>query len=290
MLKYIIIFLIICILIFVEWMREIHTFKITKYQIFSNKLSGIKKERKIVFLSDLHSYTYGKNNEKLIRAIKNEKPDYIIVAGDMVVAKPGESINIACDCLKDLAAICDVYFANGNHEQRMKENTKMFGNSFIEFQRKLDESGVKTLPNKKAELTWDNIPVEIYGLEMPTSKYKKFQKQTFTKKEAEEFLGTPNHECYNIMIAHNPLFVDSYLEWGADLVLSGHFHGGVVRLPWLGGIITPDLSLFPKFSGEMTKVGDASVVVSKGIGIHTIKVRLFNPAEVVVMHINGTED
>lgn len=290
MMKYIIIFLIICFLIFVEWMREIHTFKITKYQIFSNKLSGIKKERKIVFLSDLHSYTYGKNNEKLICAIKNEKPDYIIVAGDMVVAKPGESINIACDCLKDLAAICDVYFANGNHEQRMKENTKMFGNSFIEFQRKLDESGVKTLPNKKAELTWDNIPVEIYGLEMPTSKYKKFQKQTFTKKEAEEFLGTPNHESYNIMIAHNPLFVDSYLEWGADLVLSGHFHGGVVRLPWLGGIITPDLSLFPKFSGEMTKVGDASVVVSKGIGIHTIKVRLFNPAEVVVMHINGTED
>ena len=146
------------------------------------------------------------------------------------------------------------------------------------------------MPNKKAELTWDNIPVEIYGLEMPTSKYKKFQKQTFTKKEVEEFLGTPNHESYNIMIAHNPLFVDSYLEWGADLVLSGHFHGGVVRLPWLGGIITPDLSLFPRFSGEMTKVGDASVVVSKGIGIHTIKVRLFNPAEVVVMHINGTED
>ena len=92
------------------------------------------------------------------------------------------------------------------------------------------------------------------------------------------------------MIAHNPIFANSYLDWGADLVLSGHLHGGVVRLPGIGGIITPDFTLFPKFSGELTKVNDASVVVSKGIGIHTIKVRLFNPAEVVVMHISGTED
>ena len=290
MLKYIIVFLVICLLVFAEWMREIHTFKITKYQINSNKLRGIKRERKVVFLSDLHSCTYGKNNEKLLSSIRNEKPDYILVSGDMVVAKPGETTDVACAFLKELVEICDVYFANGNHEQRMKENTKLFGNTFAEFQKKLDEYGIKTLPNEKANLDWDNIPVEIYGLEMPTGKYKKFQRQTFTREEVEAFLGTPDSEKYNIMIAHNPLFAKSYLEWGADLVLSGHFHGGVVRLPWIGGIITPDFSLFPKFSGEMTKVGDATVVVSKGIGIHTIKVRLFNPAEVVVMHINGTED
>ena len=99
---------------------------------------------------------------------------------------------------------------------------------------------------------WDNIPVEIYGLEMPTCKYKKFQKQTFTKDEVQEFLGKSNPENYNVLIAHNPMFVKSYLEWGADLVLSGHLHGGVVRLPGIGGIITPDFTIFPKFSGELT--------------------------------------
>ena len=290
MLKYIIIFFVICLLVFAEWMREIHTFKITNYHVTSKKLKGMKKERKIVFLSDLHSCSYGSNNEKLIRAIRNEKPDCIIVAGDMVVAKPGATIDVACECLEELATICDVYFANGNHEQRMKENTKVFGETFVEFQRRMNECGVKMLPNEKLELAWDNVPVEIFGLEMPTYKYKKFQKQTFTREEVQEFLGNADCEKYNILIAHNPMFANSYLAWGADLVLSGHLHGGVVRIPGLGGIITPDFSLFPKYSGELTKVGDASVVVSKGIGIHTIKVRLFNPAEVVVMHISGAED
>lgn len=290
MLKYIIIFLIICFLFFAEWMREIHTFKITNYHVTSRKLKGLKKERKVVFLSDLHSCSYGVNNEKLISAIRKEQPDCIIVAGDMVVAKPGATIEVACNCLKELASICDVYFANGNHEQRMKENTKLFGNLFVDFQEKLNSYGIKMLPNQKLEIFWDDIPLEIYGLELPTRKYKKFQKQTLTSEEVELFLGEADRGKYNLLIAHNPMFAYSYLKWGADLILSGHLHGGVVRLPVIGGIITPDFSLFPKFSGELTKVGDASVVVSKGIGIHTIKVRLFNPAEVVVMHISGAED
>lgn len=290
MLKYIVIFGVICLLVFAEWMREIHTFKITNYHITSKKLKGLKKERKVVFLSDLHSCCYGVNNEKLIRAIKKENPDYILVAGDMIVAKPGATTDVACAFLKELTEISEVYFANGNHEQRMKENTKMFGNTFTEFQKKMTEYGIKLLPNQKAEFEWDGVLVNLYGLEIPTYKFKKFKKQTFTKEEVQDFLGKSKRENYTILIAHNPIFANSYLDWGADLVLSGHLHGGVVRLPGIGGIITPDFTLFPKFSGELTKVNDASVVVSKGIGIHTIKVRLFNPAEVVVMHISGTED
>lgn len=288
--KFIMIILIIFLLVFVEWMREIHTFKITKYHITSKKLRGLKKTRKVVFLSDLHSCSYGPNNEKLVRAIKEENPDYIIVAGDMVVAKPGTNTDVACALLKELTNVCDVYFANGNHEQRMKENTKLFGNLFVDFQEKIESFGVKTLPNQKHQLLWDDVPVEVYGLEMPTHKYKKFQKQTFTREEVYSLLGESDSESYNVLIAHNPMFTQSYLEWGADLILSGHLHGGVVRLPWIGGVITPDFKVFPKYSGELTRVGDASVVVSKGIGIHTIKVRLFNPAEVVVMYISGTED
>ena len=290
MLKYIIIFLCICLLAILEWMREIHTFKITNYHITSKKLKGLEKTRKIVFLSDLHSYSYGPNNEKLVRTIKKEKPDYILVAGDMVVAKPGAAIDVACALFEQLSAICDVYFANGNHEQRMKENRKLFGDTFDKFQDNMESSGIKVLPNQKTKLNWDNVSVEIFGLEIPTCKFKKFKKQIFTKEEVQELLGRSDEASYNVLIAHNPMFMNSYLEWGADLVLSGHLHGGVVRIPGIGGIITPDFTIFPKYSGEMTKVEDASVVVSKGIGIHTIKVRLFNPAEVIVLHIDGTED
>ena len=288
--KWILLIVTVFLLIFLEWMREIRTYKITRYKVSSKKLNGIKRERKIIFLSDLHNYCYGKNNEKLIKTIKREQPDYILVAGDMVVGKPGVSTKVAEALMVQLPAICPVYYANGNHEQRMQEFPSIYGESYEQYKNIVEKAGVHWLSNKKVSEDWDGIPVEIYGLEIPNKKYKKFMTHSFSDKDVTEALGNANKEVYDILIAHNPVFVDSYLDWGADLVLSGHFHGGVVRLPVIGGIVTPMFSFFPKYSGEMTKVDDATVVVSKGLGLHTIKVRLFNPAEVVVMHINGTEE
>ena len=288
--KWILLIVTVFLLIFLEWMREIRTYKITRYKVSSKKLNGIKRERKIIFLSDLHNYCYGKNNEKLINTIKREQPDYILVAGDMVVGKPGVSTKVAEDLMVQLPAICPVYYANGNHEQRMQEFPSIYGDSFEQYKNIVENAGVQWLSNKKISEIWDGVPVEIYGLELPNKKYKKFMTHSFLDKDVTEALGDANKEVYDILIAHNPVFADSYLDWGADLVLSGHFHGGVVRLPIIGGVITPMFSIFPKYSGEMTKVDDATVVVSKGLGLHTIKVRLFNPAEVVVMHINGTEE
>ena len=83
--------------------------------------------------------------------------------------------------------------------------------------------------------------------------------------------------------------MDLYKTWGADIILSGHIHGGVIRIPFIGGVISPQFRLFPKFSGEYKKQGNTSMIVSKGLGTHTIKVRFMNPAEIVVLHINGEE-
>ena len=86
-------------------------------------------------------------------------------------------------------------------------------------------------------------------------------------------------------MAHNPVYMEAYKKWGADLVLCGHLHGGIVRIPWLGGVISPQFRLFPKHSGELTKEGEQNMVVSKGLGTHTIKIRFLNMAEVIVLHI-----
>lgn len=290
MIKWIVALLVVCVLSVVEWMREIHTFKITHYYITSNKLTGLQRERKVILLSDLHNYCYGSNNDKLLSAIEKEKPDYILVAGDMLVGKPGESTKVAEDFMSQLPKICDTYHANGNHEQRMKEFENLYEDTFLKYYAVLEQAGVYLLSNEKISLEWDGIPVNILGLELPHQKYKKFQKQSLSVEEVKNYLGDAESKSYNIMIAHNPTFMDTYLEWGADLVTSGHLHGGVVRIPFIGGIISPQFILFPKYSGEMKKVGDATSVVSKGIGIHTIKIRLLNPAEMVVMHINGAEE
>ena len=100
-------------------------------------------------------------------------------------------------------------------------------------------------------------------------------------------MGKKDSTNYQILLAHNPMYAETYLEWGADLILSGHLHGGIVRIPGLGGVVSPQFRLFPKYSGEHTEKNGKSVVVSKGLGTHTIKIRFLNPAEVVVLHLSG---
>ena len=82
--------------------------------------------------------------------------------------------------------------------------------------------------------------------------------------------------------------MDAYLGWGADLVLSGHLHGGLVRIPGFCGIVTPQGFLFPKYSGEMTREGDQTVIVSRGLGTHTLNIRLFNMPELIVIRLKKT--
>jgi predicted MPP superfamily phosphohydrolase len=285
MTKWLILIGVIVLICIVEWIREIVTFKVTHYDIKSDKLNVLNHERKIVFLSDLHNERYGKNNEKLFDAVKDQNPDLILIGGDMLVGKANIPAKVAEDFVSKLMEICPVYYANGNHEQRMKVYPETYGTAFDKYQSNLVNRGVQFLENQHETLSFDGCQVRLYGLEIPVGFYKKFRKQTLPVDVVREQIGEPEADCYNILLAHNPTYTKTYLEWGADLILAGHFHGGVVRIPKLGGIITPQWHMFPKYSGELTEKNGKYVVVSKGLGAHTLKIRFLNPAEIVVLHI-----
>ncbi len=276
--------LLVCI---AEWMREIFTFKITHYDIVSDKLEKIQGECKILFLTDLHNNRYGKANRRLIKAVKSQNPDFILIGGDMIVGKPELPTKVAEDFVGQLTKICPVYCANGNHEQRMKLYPEKFGTKYQEYKSAIEAQGTCFLENEHVDLDLKGCPAQIHGLEIPRKGYKKFQKTILTTEEVVLQLGKADKEKYQILLAHNPIYTETYLEWGADLVLSGHLHGGIVRIPGLGGIITPQFGIFPKYSGELTVKDGKSVVVSKGLGTHTIKIRFLNPAEIVVLHLKG---
>lgn len=283
-------FILIGVIVFIciaEWIREILTFKITHYDIKSDKLNKLNHERKIIFLCDLHNNRYGKNNEKLLAAVKEQKPDLILIGGDMLVGKPETSTKVAEDFVRKLKEICPVYYANGNHEQRMKIYPEKFGTKYQEYKNAVEQSGVQFLENEHLDLILDTCQVQIHGLEIPREGYKKFRKTVVSLEQIEERIGKADASKYQILLAHNPIYADTYLEWGADLVLSGHLHGGIVRIPGLGGVITPQFRLFPKYSGELTIQDGKYVVVSKGLGTHTIKIRFLNPAEMIVLHLHG---
>ncbi len=295
-------------LISAEIIRELRSFRVTSYKITLGKTvsdeTGFDKnslregisdrtvsgnqgrsagEHRLVFLSDLHNQVYGRGNSRLLRAVRNAEPEVILAGGDMLVGKAGRSYEAAADFVRQMSSICPVYYANGNHEQRMKEMPECYGQDYFEYKAKLEEAGVHFLENDSAEIRLGRLPVRITGLEIPLSCYGRLGKGELNKKQVEERIGKRKPSVYEILLAHNPVYMKTYFKWGADLVLSGHFHGGIVRIPGITGIISPGFRIFPRYSGGIYKEGTQTAVVSKGLGSHTIPIRLFNPAEVVVL-------
>lgn len=280
----IIFILILLILAAGEIYRETHTFRVRKYKVKTKKNIGIQNCVKVIFLSDLHNCVYGNKNDKLYKAIQAEMPDMILIGGDMLVAKEGSSVQEALEFVKKLPHICQVYYTNGNHEQRMKENTDIYGDTYERYKAKLENCGVCFLENKAENIEKNGMKFSIYGLELDSSVNRKFKKADVTEKTVEEKIGKKGKD-YSILMAHNPAYMDAYKKWGADLILSGHLHGGLVRFPGIGAVVTPQGFLFPKYSGEMRREGEQTIVVSRGLGSHTINIRLFNMPEVIAIEV-----
>lgn len=271
------------LLVFAEMYRELHTFRVTRYQVASPKLAG---EKTWVFLSDLHNQVYGVNNCRLIDAVKKESPDLILIGGDMLVGKNGHSYEPALACVKELVKIAPVYYANGNHEERMKLKPQKYDQSYALYREKLLNLGVHLLENESTVLS-DESKVRLTGLEIPLECYTHLKRREMPEGAIKERIGNRDPEAFQVLLAHNPSYMKEYLAWGADLILSGHFHGGLVRLPGVGAVFSPSFQVFPAYSGGHYQEGEQEMVVSKGLGTHTFHVRLFNPAEAVLLRIHG---
>ena len=282
-----IIFLIVSVIMLVEGKRELGFFKITRYFLKVPKFRPLETAKKVILLADLHNKVYGEQNDKLFRAIRREKPDLILIAGDMLVGR-GEDADFteALSFIARLPSVCPVYYSLGNHEQRLKEAPWNHGGKvYYNYKNALQESGIHFLENQTEDVMLDKLCVRISGLELPLNTYEKFKKCKVTSEDISRCIQKSEEEKYNILLAHNPVFFPAYKKWGADLTLSGHLHGGIIRIPGLGGLITPQAVLFPRYSGEMTQEDNHALIVSKGLGTHTINLRFCDNAEVVVINL-----
>lgn len=263
-------------------------FVVRTYEITSPKFHFIEQEQhRIVLLADLHNKVYGKNNDGLLETIEGLHPEFIIVAGDMLVAKPGYDMGPAISFMERLAKKHRVYYANGNHEYRLRIYPQVYGTMSQVYTRKLKKAGVHLLQNTNEVVKLDHTEFKIFGLEIDRRYYHRFDNRRMEAKEVKRLLGGADQVAVNLLIAHNPKHFAAYAQWGADLVCSGHVHGGIMRLPFLGGVISPQLRLFPKYDGGVFEEGKSKMVLSRGLGTHTIPIRIFNPAELVVINLTN---
>lgn len=279
------VFIVYCL---IEMIRELRDFRVTKYRICSQKLNGIKREKKIIFLSDLHNRMYGEENERLLESIRNQHPDLILIGGDMLVRKDGNSYDKTVHFLAKLPGICPVYCANGNHEQKLKELPDKYEQSYEEYKKALTASGIHMLENASETVKLEEVPVKLSGLEIPLGAYARFGKKELSLKEITDRIGEHGDD-YQILLAHHPGYMKEYLAYGADLILGGHYHGCVVQLPWIGGVISTNFTLFPKYSGGIYPEGEQIAVVSRGLGTHSVPLRLWNWPELIVLELSGNE-
>ena len=263
---------------------ELNNFSFSRYTIRSAKIRPGDNIR-IAFISDLHSRKFGDYNRKLIRRIAGKKPDFIILGGDMITYSSFSNDFNAMDAIDGLSDVAPVYYAPGNHETKISMNRKM-AERFDEYMDELDSADVSYL-NNRVERMGDGITVS--GLELGPKYFKKFKRspKSLSYKALKARLGFIDTKKFNILIAHKPEYFPCYAKAGYDLILSGHNHGGTVRIPGKGGLISPDLTFFPKYCYGAFRRDRSVMIVSRGIGSHGINIRLNNKPELIFIDIKG---
>ena len=242
----------------------------------------IKRPVRAVVLADLHNKRYGKNNVRLLEEIRAQKPDMILIAGDILTARKGDSFEPAVELLRELSRDFPVYYGNGNHEHRLSLYPEGYGDMGERYGQALRELGISPLVNGHAVL--EDCGVAVYGVQIGKEYYRRFRIMQMEPDYLPNLLGRPEEGLYTVLLAHNPDYFPQYAAWGADLTLSGHVHGGVVRVPFLGkGMVSPAFRFFPRYDGGIFREGRAVMILSRGLGSHTIPFRLFNPGELWVV-------
>lgn len=280
----IIVFLLLVVVLFLVRLQiDANLIQTSRYNLESSKVPKSFDGYKIVHISDLHSKEFGEDNKPLIEKIAEEKPDIVVLTGDMVSANETD-YTVFFSLVSELTQKYKVYFIPGNHEQAINAKKKQ------EIIAYLEETGADVLDNEVVSLKSEDEEINLYGLWYSNKYYSENEEYILDEKLISELIGDADTDSYNILLSHNPRYFLTYASWGADLTLSGHVHGGMVRIPFVGAIFSPDEGFFPKYdAGLYTEDSGKSIVVSRGLGSGTRGFRLFNRPDLVVITLNSTE-
>ena len=277
--KKLIIALAILLIILMIWTIWGNTaLELNKHTIESNKIPKAFDGYKIAQVSDLHNAEIGEENERLLAMIEAAEPDIIAITGDMIDSRR-TNIETALDFAEKAVKLAPCYYVNGNHELRVLE--------YEELKKGLLELGVVVLENESTKINIKNQEITVIGISDPS-----LEANELWSVEAEvvnNHLGEliKADDNYKLVLSHRPELLEIYCEAGADLVLTGHAHGGQIRLPFVGGVIAPHQGFFPEYDGGLYIKEETNMIVSRGIGNSLFPLRFNNRPEVVLIELQA---
>lgn len=261
-----------------------NSISVTRLEYRSAKIDEDLSGFKIVHVSDLHNHKFGDNQYKLINRIREEHPDIIVVTGDLIDRRRID-INIAMAFIREAVKAAPVFYVTGNHEIKSSEYKELY--------LQLKTSGAAVMDNESKTMKYGGGGFELIGLRDASSFCS--DPNTFDAPAKEKILNklknlTNNKSSrLNVLLTHRPELIDIYSKCGADLVFSGHAHGGQMRLPFLGGLYAPGQGIPPKYTSGMYICGSTALVVSRGLGNSLFPLRIFNPPEIVALTLKNKQ-
>lgn len=261
---------------------------VSHVDFYSPRLPAAFDGYRIVHISDLHSKRFGQNQERLISRVRREHPDAIAVTGDLVRREDRDFTAALC-CIRRLAEIAPVWFIPGNHEADLE--------GYFILKKQLKAAGALILEDAYVPLRRGADQILLAGVIDPISRRaaealpKGRVTSTRADKTARALAGLEVPRCrFMLLLAHRPELFQVYLAAGADLTLSGHAHGGQVRLPFLGGLFSPSQGWLPPYTNGLYLCGSQGMAVSRGLGGKRMIPRVFNRPHIPVVCLHRCEN
>lgn len=246
--------------------------EISRYEVASQKLPESFDGFKIVQLSDLHGAEFGEDGIGLVEKVKELEPDIIALTGDFVTDE-GDLAAVEKLAAR-LVKLCPVYFVSGNHE---------FGSGLaVKVRNILERAGVKYLSNEYLTINRGDDEILLGGVEDPLA-----YADMLSPDELAQKMNDAAPDAFKILLGHRNYWMTEYPELPVDLIFCGHAHGGLIRIPGVGGLIGTDRRLFPDFDAGEYNNGRYTLIVSRGLGNSVPIPRIFNRPEIVCVELSS---
>lgn len=280
MIKRVIVCFCVCLAVFLSVLLSNTRIRVVSYSV---SLENLTSPVHVILLSDLHGKSFGRENSRLIAKIEEQTPDVIFLDGDMIDRSADQTdVQELLRLIERLHEIAPVYFGPGNHElEYMQTDASLL--------TQVAEAGAVVVNDSYADVTLAGQPLRIGGT-MGHAFYFGRSEEEFSSSPEYQFLKEfEDTDVPKICLAHMPdtfIFNGAYNLWNVDLVLSGHTHGGLIRLPFIGGLYAPMQGWFPEYDRGYFCLGEhMQMVISAGLSGHGVILRINNPPEVVVIDL-----
>lgn len=265
----------LALIIWIAWGNS--ALELNTYTINSPLLPDGFDGFRIAHVSDLHNTEIGKDNKKLLAMLQDAEPDIIAITGDLIDSR-NTDVEVALQFIREAVKIAPCYYVTGNHESRISEYSVLKAG--------METAGVVILEDARTEISLGGETITLIGVNDPSFRTNDLSGDSVTVMDAKltQLHGDDNE--FTILLSHRPELFDTYVKNNIDLVLSGHAHGGQLRLPFIGGLVAPHQGMFPEYDAGLYTEENTNMIVSRGVGNSIFPFRINNRPEVLLIELH----